>query len=50
MAERVRSVEVAITVDTNKDTRTWTLRPEPDEDLVDFVERIRELLERLTDV
>lgn len=48
--ERLRSVEVILTVDTNKQTKTKTLRPAPGESWSEFVERIREVLEMLTNV
>lgn len=50
MAEQLRSVEVTITVDTNKRTTQKTLRPYPDEDTLDFIERIGEVLKVMKDV
>lgn len=50
MGEQLRSVEVIITVDTNKQTKHKTLQPLPGEDWIDFIERIREHLEAMTNV
>lgn len=46
--ERLRSVDVSIAVDTNKDTRSVDLSLEEDESIDEFIERIRQaILERL---
>ena len=48
--ERVRSVSVTITVDTNKKTYSTTLQPDEDETNDEFLKRIGDELAQLTEV
>lgn len=50
MAERIRSVTVVITVDTNKQTRQRRLSLDEDETYEDFERRIAEAVEQLTEI
>lgn len=45
MPELIRSIEVVIVVDTNKNTRRVKLEPARDEPFVDFIERVKAALE-----
>lgn len=42
--ERLRSIEVSITVDTNKQTTIDLLKPFEDESVEEFAERVKEAL------
>lgn len=50
MAERVRSVEVVVTVDTNKQTKSRRFTPYEGESWSDFMARVAEATEELLDV
>lgn len=46
--ERLRSIEVTVSVDTNKDTREATLRLDENESIAEFLQRVEQALrERL---
>lgn len=48
--ERIRSVEVTVTVGTNKQTYAKTFTPYEDESWADFMVRVAEATEEMTNV
>lgn len=50
MAERLRSVTVTVTVDTNKQTREQRLEWRADETIEEFEQRVAATIEQLTEV